>query len=184
VIVLPPSDGATNVTETWPLPASTAGCAGADGTVLGTTTADAGDAAPVPFAFVAATVHVYDLPFDSPPTTIGEPAPEADPATPPFDDVHVAPKFVIPLPPSLGAVNATEICALPAPTEGCGGAAGTVLGIAIADAGDAAPAPFTFVAVTVHVYDFPFVSPPTTIGDAAPDAKPVVPPFDDVHVTP
>ena len=91
MIALPPSFGAANDTVTWALPAATAGWAGADGMVLGTAAADAGDAAPVPFAFVAATVHVYDFPLVRPPTTIGEPAPDAEPAVPPFDDVHDAP---------------------------------------------------------------------------------------------
>jgi len=91
VIVLPPSAGGTKSTEIWPFPAPTVGCAGADGTVLGTTAVDTGEDAPAPFAFVAATVHVYDLPFVNPVTTIGDPAPPADPVEPPFDDVHVAP---------------------------------------------------------------------------------------------
>ena len=90
MIALPPSLGAAYVTVICAFPGATVGCAGADGTVLGTAAADAGDAGPAPFAFVAATVHVYDFPFDNEPTTIGDPAPEPDPATPPFDDVHAA----------------------------------------------------------------------------------------------
>jgi len=87
----------------------------------------------------------------------------------------------MPLPPSFGGIKVTAICALPAFAEGCGGADGTVLGMTTADAGDGAPSPFAFVAVTVHVYDFPFVSPFTTIGEPAPDAEPAAPPFDDVQ---
>jgi len=90
VIVVPPSNGATNDTVICAFPRLTVGCAGADGTVLGMTTADAGDAGPEPFAFVAETVHVYDLPFVSEPTTIGDTAPDADPAVPPFDDAQFA----------------------------------------------------------------------------------------------
>jgi len=90
VIALPPLAGATNETVTSPLPTATVGCAGALGTVLGTAATDAGDAAPAPSAFVAVTVHVYDFPFDNPLTTIGEPAPDPAPATPPFDDAHAA----------------------------------------------------------------------------------------------
>ena len=41
--------------------------------------------------------------------------------------------------------------------------------------------PALFVAVTEHVYDFPFVRPDTVIGEAAPDPDPGVPPFDDEH---
>jgi hypothetical protein len=91
VIGLPPSNGAPKMTVTSPLPAPTVGVAGADGTVLGITTAEGGDAGPSPFAFVAVTVHVYDFPFDKPPTTIGDAAPAAAPDVPPFDDVHDAP---------------------------------------------------------------------------------------------
>jgi hypothetical protein len=91
---------------------------------------------------------------------------------------------VIALPPSSGAVTATVIFALPRVTPGWAGADGSVLGTTGSDAGDGAPEPFAFVAVTVHVYDFPFVSAPTTSGDAVPDAKPGAPPFDDVHPAP
>jgi hypothetical protein len=91
---------------------------------------------------------------------------------------------VIALPPSFGALKATVICWSPGSTVGCAGADGTVLGMTIADAGEAGPAPFAFVAVTVHVYDFPFVKPPTTIGDDGPDASPGAPPFDDAQLTP
>ena len=69
-------------------PATTVGVAGALGTVLGTTAADAGDATPVPFAFVAATVHVYDFPLVRLPTTVGDPRSDTEPAAPPFDDTH------------------------------------------------------------------------------------------------
>jgi hypothetical protein len=89
---------------------------------------------------------------------------------------------VIVLPPSFGAVKLTEICAFPGVTPGWAGADGTVLGITTVDAGDAGPAPFTFVAVTVHVYDFPFVSPATTVGEAVSFAEPAVPPFDDTQL--
>jgi len=91
---------------------------------------------------------------------------------------------VIALPPSPGAVNDTVIRATPGTTEGWAGAAGTVLGIAAADAIEAAPVPFAFVAATVHVYDLPFDNPVTTTGDPAPDAAPVAPPFDEMHVAP
>ncbi len=90
---------------------------------------------------------------------------------------------MIALPPSPGAVNVTVICAFPGAAPGCAGADGTVLGIATADAGEAAVVPFAFVAVIVQVYYFPFVRLPTTIGDAAPFADPGVPPFDDVQLT-
>ncbi len=181
MIALPPSAGATNDTVTCALPAATVGAAGALGTVAGTTTADAGDAPPVPFAFVALTVHVYDFPFVRPTITIGVPAPLPEPGVPPFDDEHTTPNPVIGLPPSAGATNDTVTCALPDDTVGAAGALGNVLGTTAADAGDAAPAPFAFAAVTVHVYDFPFVKAPTTVGDATSDTDPGLPPFDDAH---
>ena len=183
MIALPPSAGATNDTVTCAFPAATVGCAGALGTVLGTTTADAGDAAPGPFAFVAATVHVYDFPFDRPPTTIGDPAPGAEPGAPPFDDPQAAVYAVMALPPFPGATNDTVTCAFPDNAVGGAGASGTVLGTAAADAGEKAPVPFAFVAATVHVYDFPFVRPRTTVGDAPSVTETVTPPFDDTHAT-
>ena len=90
MIALPPSAGATNDTATCALAATTVGCAGALGTVLGIATADAGDATPVPSAFVALTVQVYDRPFDNAPTTMGEVAPVAEPVAPPFDGTQPA----------------------------------------------------------------------------------------------
>jgi hypothetical protein len=181
VIVLPPSPGAVKLTVMCSSPGATVGCAGADGTVLGITIADAGDAGPSPFAFVAVTVHVYDFPFVNAPTTIGDDGPEAEPGAPPFDDTQLAAKEVIALPPSKGAANDTAACASPDAATGCIGAEGTLLGTAIADGADGVPSPRPFVAVTAHVYDRPFVSEPTTRGDAAPDAVPAVPPFDDMQ---
>ncbi len=101
--------------------------------------------------FVAVTVHVYDFPFDNPLTTIGDAGPEAARAVPPSDDTHAAAYPVIGLPPSNGATNDTVNCPLPTPAVGWPGAVGTVLGTTVADAGEAAPVPFAFVAVTVHV---------------------------------
>jgi hypothetical protein len=51
----------------------------------------------------------------------------------------------------------------------------------VGDADEAAPGPFPFVAVTVHVYDFPFDSPVTTSGDAVSLADPEVPPSADAQ---
>ena len=89
---------------------------------------------------------------------------------------------MIALPPLFGAANETLICAFPGAATGCAGADGIVLGITAADAAEVGPAPFAFVAATVHVYDFPFVSEPTTIGVAAPEAEPAVPLFDDTQL--
>ena len=61
--------GAVHVTTDWVLAAPIALTAvGAPGTVAGTTAADADEAAPVPDAFVAVTVNVYEVPFVRPVT--------------------------------------------------------------------------------------------------------------------
>ena len=90
---------------------------------------------------------------------------------------------MIALPPSAGATNDTVTCAFPATTVGAAGALGTVAGTTAADAGDTAPVPFAFVADTVHVYDFPFVNPTITVGDATSVTEPGAPPFDEAHAT-
>lgn len=51
------------------------------------------------------------------------------------------------------------------------------------DADDTALVPIALVAVAVHVYVVPFVTVATTIGLVAPTPEPVVPPFEEVHVT-
>ena len=84
-------------------------------------------------------------------------------------------------PPLNGAPNETVSCPFPTTTVGFAGAVGTVLGIVAFDAGDDPLGPFTFVAVTVHVYDFPFDRPSTTICESTSKAAPATPPFDDVH---
>ena len=182
VIVLPPSNGATNDTVTCAFAADAAGAAGTSGTRLGTTADDGSEGEPSPLLFVAVTVHVYVFPFDSDPTRIGELTAEFEPGTPPSEDTHVAANPVIGLPPSNGATNDTVNCPLPTPAVGGPGAFGTVLGTTVADAGDAAPGPFAFVAVTVHVYVFPFDSDPTRIGELTAEFEPGTPPFDDTHV--
>ena len=150
MIALPPSNGAPNETVTCAFPATTVGAVGALGTVFGTTLTDAVDIAPVPFAFVALTVQVYDFPFVRPETRIGELAPVFDPAAPPFDDAHATLYPLMGLPPLNGATNNTVNCPLPTPAVGCPAAFGTVLGMTAADAGDEPLGPFMLVAVTVH----------------------------------
>jgi hypothetical protein len=73
------------------------------------------------------------------------------------------------------------ICPSPGVAVGGAGGAGTVLGITEADGADGAPGPSAFVAVTVQLYDLPFVRSVTTSGDAVSLAEPGVPPFDDVQ---
>jgi hypothetical protein len=181
VIGLPPSSGATNETVASLFPDAATGCSGAAGAMLGMAGADGADGGPSPFALVAVTVHVYDFPFDKPPTTIGELGPDAEPGVPPSDDAHAASYVVIALPPSNGVGNDTVSCALPAMTAGCAGAEGTVLGVTWADSGEDGLWPSAFVAVTVQVYELPFDKPTTTIGEPVPAAIPAVPPCRGAH---
>ena len=75
VIVEPPSDtGAVKdiVAEALPKVATTfVGGSGTVGPLVGVTLFDAALEAPVPAAFVAATLKVYDVPFVNPETVIG-----------------------------------------------------------------------------------------------------------------
>src|SRR4051812_19700520 len=115
----PPSlDEPVKVTVMLALPCTTAGCAGALGTVAGTTGDEAMLGSELPSALVATTVQVYCFPFVSADTTIGEDAPEFEPGEPPLLDVQDAVNPVIGLPLSLRGTNATEIDALPAVTLG------------------------------------------------------------------
>jgi len=182
-MALPPSNGAENATVICAAAAVTVGLAGVLGVVVGIALADAADALLEPFAFVATTEQEYVFPLVSPPTTIGEVAALAVPAVPPFDDVQEAVYPVMTLPPSAGAVNVTVICASAAATVGGPGAFGVVLGVAAFDGGEVGPGPLTLLAPTVHVYDFPLVSPVTVMGEDVPFALPVAPPFDDAQTT-
>ena len=131
---------------------------GTPGTVAGTTAPDAVDAEPVPAAFVAVTVNVYEVPFVRPVTVqlVVAVVQVSDPG----EDVTVYP--VIALPPLLeGAVQETATWVDPNTPDTPVGAPGTVAGTTADDAEDAAPAPALFVAATVNVYDVPFVRPVT-----------------------
>ncbi len=61
-------------------------------------------------------------------------------------------------------MNATLACVLPGLAVPIVGAPGTVAGVTLFDADDAAPVPIAFVAVTVKVYAVPFVNPVTVQG--------------------
>jgi hypothetical protein len=80
----------------------------------------------------------------------------------------------------LGAVKATDACPLPGVAVPMVGASGTVAGITLFDATDAAPTPALFVAVTLKLYVVPLVSPVTVIGLPVP--VPVIPPGLEVTV--
>jgi len=145
----------------------------------GVTLFEAADAGPVPIAFVALTVNIYAVPFESPDIVIGLDA--AEPVKPPGVDVAVY--EVIALPPfDAGAEKFTVAEASPAVAVTPVGAPGgvTVEGVTLFEAADAGPVPIALVAFTLNVYAVPFVSPDTVIGLDA--AEPVNPPGLDVVV--
>jgi hypothetical protein len=88
---------------------------------------------------------------------------------------------VIAAPPVLeGALKLTLALALPPLATPMVGAPGTVAGVTLFEALEAAPVPTLFVAVTVKVYGVPLASPFTVIGETLP--VPVKPPGLEVAV--
>jgi len=113
----------------------------------------------MPDTFVAVTVNVYDVPFVRPDTVqvvvavehVNEPG------------VEVTVYELIEAPPLLtGAVQDTTdwVLVFEVPDTEVG-APGTVEGTTATEAVEAAPVPLAFVAVTVNVYEVPFVRPAT-----------------------
>jgi hypothetical protein len=122
----------------------TEGVEGGSGIVAGITAGlDAGDSGPGPVPFTASMVHVYDLPFVSPDTVMGDTAALLPvPVAPPLEDVQVALYAVIGLSPvSEGAVNVTTICALPGSVAGAAGAPGASAQAGVATSPTARSAP-------------------------------------------
>ena len=68
-----------------------------------------------------------------------------------------------------GTENATETVVLPAVAAPIVGAPGTVAGVTLFEAADAALFPTAFVASTVQVTGAPLVRPVTTMGEAEPE---------------
>ena len=78
---------------------------------------------------------------------------------------------MIGLPPSLlGAAKAMLTCALPRVAVPMPGAPGSVAGVTLFDAAEAALLPSAFVAITLQAIGVPLLSPVTVIGEAAPVA--------------
>ena len=148
---LPLSAFGVNDTVISVLPAAADVSDGAAGTVAGIAASEAGDGALVPIAFVAVTVHEYVSPLRRFGTVIGDAEPEAECVSPLLDEMHVAVKLVIAPPLSAGASNATMIRSLPPVVTGTVGVAGVPAGTAGTVAGEGAPLPALFVAVTVQV---------------------------------
>jgi hypothetical protein len=69
-----------------------------------------------------------------------------------------------------GGPNETVACPLSAVASTLCGAPGVVAGMTVFDGTDANPIPSRLLAITVNVYDVPFVSPLTVIGLAVPVA--------------
>ena len=121
---------------------------------------------------------------------IGLPIPLIEPGIAPIiDDVQVAVKLMIMLPPSLPAMNDTDPIPLPPIPMTIVGAPGTVMGGAIIgtnefDGADAGPSPISLVGVTVHVYISPSVK-PLTFADmpVVADEADMAPIADVVHET-
>ena len=105
------------------------------------------------------------MPFVSPVTLTGDAAPV--PVKPPGLDVTVYDVTAEP-PLFAGAVNATFALALDPEAETAVGAPGTVAGMTAAEGSDTKLVPKPLVAVTVNVYDVPFVNPVTINGEAEP----------------
>jgi hypothetical protein len=120
VIVEPLSAPAVKATDTLALPAVAVPIVGALGTAAGVTVLEEDEAALTPTALVAVTVQLTGVPFASPLTTMGEPAPLA------LWVPQVAVKLVIGEPLSAPAVKATETLPLPRVAVPMVGAAGTV----------------------------------------------------------
>jgi len=118
------------------------------------------------------------VPLVKPATEMGLDAPL--PVNPPGLEVTVNP--VIADPPLPFAVKATDAVALPGVAVPMVGATGTVAGVTAFDAAEAALVPTELVAVTLKVYEVPFVRPDTTIGLEVP--VPVIPPGVEVTVYP
>src|SRR5688572_9238134 len=154
---------------------------GAPGTAPGVTAFELAEAAPVPTALVAVTVKVYAVPLVRPVTVIDVHGAVQVPVRPPGDEVAVY--AVIAAPPlEAGAVKATVACALPPVAVPMVGAPGTVAGVTLLDAADAAPVPIAFVAVTVKVYAVPLARPVTVIEVHGAVQVPVNAPGEDVAV--
>ena len=138
---------------------------GAGGAPTGITETSA-DAALVPIAFVAFTLHKYVAPLVRLVTEIGlalfEPVRVVWP-----DDVHVAVYDVTVAPPFEFAVNAMLAVASPGVAAPIVGALGVVAGVTFVLL-DAVLVPIALVATTLQEYWVPLVIPVTLIGLVAP----------------
>ena len=119
------------------------------------------------------------MPFVNPETVIGE----AGPVAMIGPGVQLTVYDVIGEPPSeAGGVKLTVAIPLPGIAVPIVGASGSVVGVTLFEAADAAPDPATFVATTVNVYAVPLASPFTMIDVQGAVQLPVMPEGDAVAV--
>jgi hypothetical protein len=150
----PVEAGAVQDTPIWVSPGVSTSAVGAPGVPCGVPVAP-DDAGPAPFAFVAVTVTVYEVPFVRP--VIVQPVDADEQVDPP--GLAVAVYCVIADPPfDAGAVQDTASWALPGVRLTPVGAPGIVDGVPVAPA-DAGPVPMALVAVTETVYEVPLARP-------------------------
>jgi len=143
---------------------------GASGAAEGTALLDESEATPVPAAFVAVTVNVYEVPFLRP-VTVQLRAPFVVHVFELGEDVTVYPVTDAP-PLSAGAVqDTTEETFAVDVADTAVGAPGAVAGTAAADAVEAVEVPDAFVAVTLNVYEVPLVRPVIVHGFDRPHEK-------------
>ena len=148
VVVEPSLKPGVNVIVAEPLPRTAVTLVGASGTLAGVTEFEALDTVLVPIAFVAVTVNVYAVPFDSPVTVSGEPLPLA--VNPPVLEATVYDVIAVP-PLFKGGVKVIVACPFPAVATPIVGASGTPSGTIELLVPDGVLVPTEFVAVTVKV---------------------------------
>jgi hypothetical protein len=136
----------------------------ANGTSVGITPELGAEALLVPIALVAVTVNVYVVPFVNP-VRIARKGPDVHVTGAVLGlDVIVYPVIGY-IPSFAGADHVTEAEASKAKAltfVGTPGTVGDITHVTGDDAALAGPVPAVFVAVTLKVYDVPFVSPVTT----------------------
>ena len=128
---------------------------------IGVTELEGDEVELLPIALMAFTVNVYATPSVNP--VIVQEVAEVVLQCLLVSCTAVAIYPVIAEPPlTPGAVHETVACSVPAVAVALLGAPGTVFGITAAEGEDAGLVPWEFVAVTVKVYEVPFVKPVTT----------------------
>lgn len=157
MIVLPPLDeGADHVTVARALPAVALTLSGTPAALAGTVDAEGSDGFPVPLAFVAVTVNVYESPFVRPPTLhLSGPLDHVQVCMPlagVVESAAVTVYFVMAFPPfTVGAVQLTCELASPEVAATFRGMPGYPKGVVPGEDGDGLLVPSTFVAVTLNV---------------------------------